>query len=727
MFQFCPATLLFSLLLTAGALCAEPPVSFIHDVMPQMMKAGCASGNCHAKPEGQNNFKLSVFGYDPRHDYNEIVRDDRGRRVFMAAPEESLLLKKATGEVPHEGGARIDRKSEAYQKILTWIKQGVPFAIEGEPSLVEVKVEPREQSYKKQAVQKLKVTARFSNSTTKEVTQLTDYLSQDKELATVDENGVVKVGTLSGEGVIVVRYMGLVDVARITVPADKVLPAELYAKLPVNNEIDRLVHARHQKLGILPSATCSDEEFMRRASIDLIGKLPSADMAKTFLADTRADKRARLVDDLLDDANYADHWAVKWGDLIRPNPSRVGVKPVYLLDSWLRDSFRQNKPYHTMIRELLTAQGSSHEYGPVAIFRDKREPVDASSFVSQIFLGVRLDCAKCHHHPSEKWTQEDYYQMAAFFGQMKRKGQGISAPISGEPEYWWYGGKGEVTHPITDAVMKPKPPDGPEMPYVEGQDPRVALTDWMAASDNPFFAKALVNRIWSDFLGRGIVDPVDDFRVSNPATNEALLDWLAQDFVTSGYNLKHLMRTIVTSRTYQLSTQPNEHNLADTKNFSRSLKRRMSAEVLLDAVFDVTGVRDTFSGLPPNARAVQTWNHKLDSDFLDAFGRPNASQECPCERERKSSVVQALHLMNSNSLQTKLSSGEGKIQALAKSELTVPQLVREVYLATYNRLPKEEELKTAARFYSAPGATRQTATEDLAWALINSAEFVFNH
>jgi len=450
-------------------------------------------------------------------------------------------------------------------------------------------------------------------------------------------------------------------------------------------------------------------------------------MAKTFLADTRADKRARLVDDLLDDANYADHWAVKWGDLIRPNPSRVGVKPVYLLDSWLRDSFRQNKPYHTMVRELLTAQGSSHEYGPVAIFRDKREPVDASSFVSQIFLGVRLDCAKCHHHPSEKWTQEDYYQMAAFFGQMKRKGQGISAPISGEPEYWWYGGKGEVTHPITDAVMKPKPPDGPEMPYVEGQDPRVALTDWMAASDNPFFAKALVNRIWSDFLGRGIVDPVDDFRVSNPPTNEALLDWLAQDFVASGYNLKHLMRTIVTSRTYQFSTQPNEHNLADTKNFSRSLKRRMSAEVLLDAVFDVTGVRDTFSGLPPNARAVQTWNHKLDSDFLDAFGRPNASQECPCERERKSSVVQALHLMNSNSLQTKLSSGEGKIQALAKSELPVPQLVREVYLATYNRLPKEEELKTAARFYSAPGATRQTATEDLAWALINSAEFVFNH
>ncbi len=433
------------------------------------------------------------------------------------------------------------------------------------------------------------------------------------------------------------------------------------------------------------------------------------------------------MDDLLENPNYADHWAVKWGDLIRPNPSRVGVKPVYLLDQWLRESFRQNKPYNQMVGELLTAEGSTHEYGPVAVFRDKREPVDASSFVSQIFLGVRLDCAKCHHHPNEKWTQEDYYQLAAFFGQMSRRGQGISAPISGEAEYWWYGGKGEVQHPITEAVMVPKPPDGPEMPYVAGQDPRARLVDWMSGSDNPFFAKAIVNRLWSDFLGRGIVDPVDDFRVSNPPTNEPLLDWLAQDFTTHGYDLKHLIRTIFNSRTYQLSAQPNEHNLADTKNFSRALKRRMSAEVLLDAVCDVTGIPDEFGGLPPKARAVQTWNHKLSSDFLDAFGRPNASQECPCERERKSSVVQALHLMNSNALQTKLSSGEGRVARLAKSDLPEPKIVTEIYLAAYNRLPGAEELQTALKFFSSPGATRQTAIEDLAWALINSAEFVFNH
>jgi Tfp pilus assembly protein PilN len=703
------------------------PVSFQNDVMPYLMKAGCASGNCHAKPEGQNNFKLSVFGYDPAHDYHEIVRDDRGRRVFFPAPEESLLLKKAAGEVPHEGGARLEKNSPGYQAVLSWIRQGAPFALPGEAKLETIRVEPRQQTCQKGAKLQLKATATYSDGSTRDVTALADYLSQDKEIATVDEHGRVEIGSLSGEGIIVTRYMGLVDVARLTIPAEKTYPASLYAALPVKHEIDRLVYARHQKLGLLPSATCTDEEFLRRVSLDLIGRLPSAATARRFIADPRADKRARMVDELLQDPNYADHWAVKWGDLIRPNPSRVGVKPVYLLDSWLRDSFRRNKPYDQMVRELLTAQGSTHEHGPVAIFRDKRDPVDASGFVSQIFLGVRLDCAKCHHHPSEKWTQEDYYQLAAFFGQMKRKGQGISAPISGEPESWWYGGSGEVTHPVTDAVMVPKPPDGPEMPYVQGQDPREALVDWMTGSSNPFFAKAIVNRIWAEFMGRGIVEPVDDFRVSNPPTHEALLDWLAADFIAHGYDLKHLMRSIVNSNTYQLSSEPNETNLADTKNYARSLRRRLSAEVLLDAVSDLTGRPDEFSGLPPGSRAVQTWNHKLSSDFLDAFGRPNASQECPCERERKPSVVQALHLMNSTNLQAKLTSSSGRVAQLVKSDLPEPRLVSELYLAAYNRLPSAPELNTALRFFNTPGSTRQTAAEDLAWALINSAEFVFNH
>lgn len=715
-------------LLALPAWSEEARLSFVNDVMPRLAKAGCAAGTCHAKPEGQNNFKLSVFGYDPANDYHEIVEDDRGRRVFPAAPERSLLLLKATGSIPHEGGTRIEKDSEAYKIVLSWLNQGMPGPDRNEARVQRIEVSPHEQSYKKGAKQKLSVTAVYSDNSRRDVAALADYISQDRELATVDETGNITVGMLSGEVVIVVRYMGMVDVARVTIPADKILPDSDYAKLPVNNEIDKLVYARLHKLGITPSEQCSDEEFLRRASLDAIGRLPSPEFTREFLGSKAPNKRESLIDTLLKQPNYADHWAIKWGDLVRPNPSRVGVKPVLLIDRWLRDSFRANKPYNQMVKELLTASGSTHENGPVAMWRDKREPVDASGFISQIFLGVRMECAKCHHHPTEKWTQEDYYQFAAYFAQMKRKGQGISAPISGEPEFWWYGGnKGSITHPITDAAMTPKPPDGPEMPYVDGQDPRQRLADWMGASDNPFFAKAIVNRIWAEFFGRGIVDPVDDMRASNPPTNEPLLDWLAQDFVTHGYDLKHLMRTLMQSRVYQLSSKPNDSNIADVKNFSRSYKRRLSAEVLADAVNDVTGNIDTFQGLAAGSRAVETWNHKLDSDFLDAFGRPNASQECPCERDKKSSVVQALHLMNSNTLQDKLSRDGSNVRKLVKTDKPAPQVVRELYLSAYGRLPRDGELKTALAHFAKPGIDREMAVEDVLWSLLNSAEFVFNH
>lgn len=722
-------TLVTTLLLFSIAKAQEgnTPISFRNDVMPQLVAAGCASGGCHSKPDGQNNFQLSVFGFDSGHDYHEIVRDNRGRRISRSAPEESFLLKKATGQIPHEGGKRFGNDSEAYRVIVGWIRQGAPMSGDNEMTLESVTIEPRIQTYAAQSRHQLKVTAGYSDKSTRDVTHLAEYLSQNQEIATIDRTGLIKVGDTSGEGIIVVRYMGHVDIVRITVPSTKVLSEEQFAALPVNNEIDRLVYARLRKMGILPSDGCTDEEFIRRVSLDLIGKLPTAERVRIFLADVRPDKRRHLVDELLEDSNYADHWAVVWGDLIRPNPSRVGVKPVYLLDEWIRDSFRSNKPYDQMVRELLTAKGSSHQYGPVAMFRDKRDPVDTSSFVSQIFLGVRLDCAKCHHHPNEKWSQEDYYQLAAFFAQMKRKGQGISAPISGEPEYWWYGAAGSVSHPVTGAIMVPKPPDGPEMPYDGKQDPREKLADWMVAKENPFFAKAIVNRIWSHLLGRGIVDPVDDLRVSNPPSNEELLDFLAKDFASHGYDFKHLFRLITNSRIYQLSSRPNDQNITDNRNYSRFLKRRLGAEVLLDAVSDLTAVKDSFGGMPAESRAVQTWNVKLSSEFLDAFGRPNASEECPCERDRKSSVVQALHLMNSTALQGKLKNPSGRAAKLSKDHLSVPDLVHEIYLSAYSRKPSDDELSHSVRFLEGRGEERQTAIEDLMWSLINSAEFVFNH
>ncbi|MBI3880462.1 MAG: DUF1553 domain-containing protein [Verrucomicrobia bacterium] len=712
---------------TISAAPAERSLSFLNDVLPVLSKAGCNAGSCHAKPDGQNGFKLSVFAYDPKSDHAAIVKADRGRRVFPALPEESLILKKATLAMEHEGGQRFEAGSEPHRTLVEWIRGGMPYAATNDTALAEIKVFPRERRARKGDALPLLVQARYADGRVRDVTDLAEFSSNDKDIARVNESGLVTVGNYSGEGAVVTRFMGLVDVARITVPAEKILPDGLYAALPVNNEIDRLVYARLKALGIGVSAGCTDAEFLRRASLDTIGTLPTADEARAFLADPSPDKRAKLIERLLAHPAYADHWTVKWGDLIRPNPSRVGVKPVYLLDQWLRESFRENKPYDQFVRELLTASGSTHKSGPVALWRDKRLPEDATSFVSQIFLGTRLECAKCHHHPNEKWGQQEYFELAAFFGQMKHKGQGISAPISGEAEFIWFAPGGEVKHPVSGEVMKPKPPDGPA-PKLDGRtDPRAALADWMTRPDNPFFARAAVNRVWAQFFGRGIVDPVDDMRASNPPGNEPLLDWLARDFVAHRFDLRHLMRTIMASHAYQLSSLPTEHNQADTKYFSRAYRRRLPAEVLLDAVCDVTGSRETFQGLHEDARALDTWNHKLDSEFMDAFSRPNASAECPCERDTKTSVVQALHLMNSKRLQGKISGDEGRARRLARGTLTEKEIVTELYLSAYNRTPADDELTAALKAFSAKDATRQTATEDVMWALLNSAEFVFNH
>ena len=703
-------------------------LSYTRDILPILTKAGCNLGSCHAKSSGQAGFRLSIFAFDTKSDFMEFVNDSRGRRVFPALPEDSLILQKATVRVQHEGGQRFEPDSAWAKTIADWIRQGMPYETANQPTLAEVAITPGEKTYRKGEEVALKVTAKYSDGSTRDVTDLADYISTEKAIAGVDENGKVKASTESGETVIVARYMGQVAISRVDVPAEKLLPAERYAKLPVRNEIDKLVYARLQKVGYLPSETCSDAEFLRRTSLDAVGMLPSVEEARAFLTDKNPSKYEQWIDQLLERAEWADHWAIKWGDLIRPNPSRVGVKPVYLLDQWIRQSFRENKPWNRFVTELLTAEGNTHKNGPVAIWRDKRDPIDAATFIGQIFLGVRLECAKCHHHPTEKWDQTDYYQMAAFFTQMKRKGQGISAPISGEPEQMWFApGTASIEHPVTKVSLKPRPPADKEIPIAESQDPRAVLADWMTNPKNPHFAHAIVNRVWSSFMGRGIVDPVDDFRASNPPTNPALLDWLAADFVQHGYDLKHLMRTIMRSQIYRLSSLPNETNAADLKNYSRSYRRRLPAETLLDAVCAVTEVKETFSGMPPDALAKQTWNHKLESQFMDAFGRPNASSECPCERDAKPSVVQALHLMNSNKLQEMLVSAKGRVARLAKSEAKPEQIIEELYLACFARLPDAEELKIALSAFTAKDATRQTAVEDILWSLLNSAEFVFNH
>ncbi len=711
-----------------GAL-GVPTRSFRRDILPILSRAGCAAGACHAKADGQNGFQLSIFAFDPGSDFREIVTDARGRRIFPAAPEHSLLLLKATNAVPHEGEERFAVGSEFYRTIADWIAQGAPESIPDEPVLAAIDVAPADAIFRKGESRALAVTAHYSDGGTRDVTALADFSSADAAFASVDEHGNVGAGHTPGDGTVIVRYLDQVATARVTVPPDSLQPAGAYAALPVANPIDELAYARFQKLGLLPSEPCTDAEFLRRATLDALGVLPTPEQAREFLADTGPARREKLVDRLLAPENapaYADYWATKWGDLLRPNTQRVGVKPVYLLDDWIRSRLRENQPYDAFATELLTAAGSTHQSGPVAIFRDKREPEDIGEFASRISLGTRIDCARCHHHPSERWGQDDYYAFAAFFRSMKHKGQGISAPISGLPEYWWFEPGGEVRHPVGGEIMVPRTLGGAERPDIPtNEDPRAVLAVWMTAPDNPLFARAIVNLVWGEFFGRGLVHPVDDFRASNPAVNEPLLQWLAADFAAQGYDLKKLMRRILLSNVYGQSSLPNATNVGDTRNFSRSYRRRLPAETLADAMVSLTGIRDDYQGLPTGAAAaMRQWNHKLPSDFLDAFGRPDSSAAPPCEREGTSSSVQALHLMNSTAIQRKIAAADSWPTSLAKADLPPDRKIDDVYLAAYARYPNPDERALAAAYFE---AQPDTAVADLLWALINSAEFVFNH
>lgn len=702
-------------------------LSFVADVLPVLGRAGCASGACHAKPKGQNGFSLSVFSFDPVADFREIVKDQRGRRVFPALPAESLVLKKPTLAVAHDGGKRLEVGSPFYQIIHDWISQGMLYQRTGEPELAGISVFPNEQRYAKSDEQQLVVTARFVDGSTRDVTHLADFSSNEKEIAEPDEGGIVRVGRLSGEGVIVVRYMGHVAQARITVPTDRHYNDAVYAGLPRHNFIDDFAYAHFQKLGLLPSEICSDSEFIRRAFIDVIGLLPELGEVKRFLADNSPDKRAELIDRLLDDPAYADTWANRWGDLFRPNIARVGLKSAYTIDNWIRECFADNKPYDQMVREILTAKGSTHRVGPAVIYRTRREPATLTTLFSQAFLGVRMECARCHHHPNERWSQRDFYQFAAFFAETKRKGTGISPPISAGTEFIYHAPGGSVRHPVSSEVMKPTPLASKPLNIPTGTDPRETLAEWLLTPENPFLARAMANRVWGQFLGRGIVHPVDDFRATNPPVNPELLDALAVDFAGHGFDLKHLMRRIMNSRLYQLSSLPNKTNVHDTSSFSRFYRRRISAENLHDILVQVSGVESGFNNLRRDARSVELWTTRMDSALLESFGLPNSSENCPVERDDSPSMVQALHLMNSDKLQAKLAHKSGRAAKLGQEGKASDEVVNELYLALYSRWPSDEEKRVALEAFKGEGTKRHEAIEDIIWALINTAEFVFNH
>lgn len=703
----------------------ELPATFERDILPILARSGCNSGPCHGKARGQNGFQLSLLGFDPDFDFAAITREARGRRVFPAAPEFSLLLRKASGQMPHGGGKKLDPADPGYQTMLRWIAAGTPRTPADAPVLERITLEPADRVLGSKAEQQLIVTAHYSDKSSRDVTHLTSFQSNESVIAPVSADGRVKAGPLPGEAAIMARFMEKFAVCNVVIPLPGSVPAEVYEKLPRSNFIDGHVWNKLQQLGITPSEPAGDATFLRRAYLDVIGRLPNPEETREFLADKAADKKAKLIDRLLERPEYADYWANKWADLLRPNPYRAGIKAVYNLDAFLRDSFRRNKPYDQFVREILTAQGSTFRNGAVVVFRDRREPDEITTMVSQLFLGIRLDCARCHHHPFEVYGQDDFYSFAAYFGRLGHKGQGISAPISGGEEIIFIKPTGEVRHPVTGKLMAPRPLFGKAGELDPERDPRQVLADWIVSRENPYFARVIVNRVWADLMGRGIVDPVDDLRATNPPSNGPLLEALADDFRKNGHDMKKLLRTIMLSHVYGLSSLPKDRNAADTRNYSRHYRQRLRAEVLLDAVSDITGVPESFSAMPLGSRAMELWTVRSQSVFLDSFGRPDPNQDPPCERTSDTTVVQALHLMNSPNLHRKVTSDAGRAATLAAGKKTPQEIVEELYALVYCREPSEEERKVCVKLFEEKGTTRRQAVEDIMWALLNTPEFVF--
>lgn len=717
---------------------ATKPVTFERDIQPILTRAGCNAGACHGKARGQNGFQLSLLAYDNDFDFNAITTEARGRRVFPANPTFSLLLRKPSAQMPHGGGKKLPEGSTDYRTLEKWIAAGCPRTPTDAPKLESISLFPANRSMVFGASQQLAVTAHYSDGSTRDVTHLAQFSSSESVYAAVDAGGRVKAGPIPGEAAIMARFAEKFAVVTVLIPLPTAVDAAVYEKLPRANFIDGLVWAKLKQLNITPSELAPDASFHRRAFLDVIGRLPTPEETRAFLIDKDPQKRAKLIESLLERPEYADFWANKWTDLLRPNAYHVGIKATYNLDQWLRKSFRENKPYDQFVREIIAANGSTFTNGAAVFYRNRREPAELTTMVSQLFLGVRLDCAKCHHHPFEVWGQDDFYSFAAFFGKIGRKGQGISAPISGGEEVIYHGegtvgrrrrggdSAGGVKHPITGEVMTPTPLLGQPLDLTAEQDPREVLAEWVTSPSNPFFAKVIANRVWADLMGRGLVDPVDDIRATNPPSNPELLDALAADFRKNGCDLKKLIRVIATSRAYQLSTTPNERNVADLRNYSRHYRQRLRAEVLLDMVSDITGVPEKFEAMPPGSRAMEVWTARAQSIFLDSFGRPDPNADPPCERTTGTTVVQALHLMNSPNLYRKVTSDEGRCAAVAKSKISPAELVDELYLLAYSRFPTDTERVAAVKRFDKKGATRRSATEDLMWALINTPEFVFN-
>ena len=697
------------------------PVNFPNQVVPIFTKLGCNSGGCHGKSAGQNGFKLSLLGFEPREDFEHLVNEARGRRLFPAVPDRSLLLLKAINASPHGGGQRLQRDSQEYRLILRWIAQGMPYGNDTDAVVSKIEVNPTQRILTRNSSQQISVIAHYSNGKREDITRTVQFESNNADLAKVTEHGLVSLTDKAGDAAIMARYQGKVGVFRVSVP----LGAEVAAWPEARNLVDEHVLAKLKSLGIPTSELCDDSTFIRRATLDIAGRLPTLEETQQFLADKTENKYAAAVDRLLDSPEYADFFAKKWTAILRNKRNgQAELFNSFAFHAWLRDGFYDNKPYDQIVRELLTATGSVETNPAVVWYGGVANTESRVEDAAQLFLGQRIQCARCHHHPFEKWSQADYFQMSAFFTKITTK-EGVTPE---QPMFVSRLGNASAQHPKSGQSLQPAGLDGENLEVTAIDDPRKNLVEWMVAPDNPFFARSLTNRYWKHFFERGLVEPEDDLRVTNPPANPELLDGLAKYFAESKYDLKGLVRLICSSTTYRLSSEANDQNLADQSSYSRYYPKRLQAEVLLDAIDQVVGSTTTFDGMPAGTRAVSLPDTSFDSYFLTVFGRPDSASACECERSQEATLAQSLHLLNSSDVQSKLSNDAATPARLAKdSSVDHPTHLRELYLRAFSRQPTTEELQTALSYIERKKANLREAYEDLVWALINSKEFVFNH
>ncbi len=704
----------------------DRPVSFQLDVMPIFLRGGCNAGGCHGAARGKDGFRLSLFGFDPQGDYVRLTREMVGRRINLAIPEESTLVEKAVGAVPHSGNQCYTPESQYNQTILEWIGSGAPADAKDVATVTGIEVYPKQMVLEGQGnSQQMTVRATYSDGTDRDVTKLVLFMSNNDPTATVNADGLI-TSAERGAAFILARF----DVYSVTAQV-LVIPEKIQYERPKvaeANYIDTLVNENLHKLRILPSGICTDEEYVRRAYIDVVGLYPKPDEVRAFLADANPKKREALIDGLLQRKEFTELWVMKWAELlqIRSNiPGNNNRPPFYknalLYHNWLSERIAKNVPLDDIVVELLSATGGTVSNPPVNFYQTELDQLKLTENVAQVFMGMRIQCAQCHNHPFDRWTMDDYYGFKAFFSQIGRKN------TDDPQEVIIFNSKsGESRHFVTNAVMKPKFLGGDTPELKPGQDRRRVLAEWLVSPKNPYFARNIANITWAHFLGTGIVDPVDDVRVSNPPSNPELLAALAENLVSSKYDMRKLVKDICTSMTYQRSTKVNETNAGDKKNFSHAQVRRVRAEVLLDAISQITETPNKFQGLPLGARAVQIADGAVSNYFLTTFGRAKRESVCSCEVKMEPTLSQALHLMNGDAVNDRIRQGK-VVSKLIEAKKNDREIVEDLYLRVFGRLPLDKEWQPIQQTLAAAPDQRQQALEDVFWALMNSKEFYFNH